>query len=310
MSRTRTLIAILLLVLGAACAPAQAPAPTAAGTGAIDAVDSAGRAVKLAAAPQRIISLAPSTTEIAFALGLDKQLVALDEFSDYPEAARNLPKVTKGFQANFEQIVTLKPDLVLAAGITAPDAVKKLEELKITVAVIGAAKTTIEGVLGEIQLAGRVTGRESQAKQLTAGMQERIDALKATMAKATTRPRVFWELDASDPSKPFAPGPGSFVDEIITFAGGANTTANAKTPYAQVSAEEVVRANPQIIILSDALYGTTVDSVLTRPGWEAIDAVKTRQVFGIDDNLVSRPGPRIVDGLQATARLIHPELFK
>ena len=121
---------------------------------------------------------------------------------------------------------------------------------------------------------------------------------------------MYWELDATDPTKPYSVGPGNFVNDIIALAGGTNVFASADSAYPQVSAEQVVAAKPEVIILSDAAYGVTVDSVLTRPGWAGIPAVQQQRVEPIDDNLVSRPGPRIIEGVSAAAKIIHPELFK
>ena len=259
--------------------------------------------------PQRIVSLAPSTTEIAFALGIGNRVVAVDTYSDYPAEAKGLPKI-KTFPTNLEQVVSYKPDLILAAGITGADDVKKLADLKLAVLVVGAETTTFDSVAANIALVAKVTGTEAKAKQIADAMKQKADEIKAKVATAKTKPRVFWELDSTDPAKPFTPGPGSFVHDIITLAGGVNVAANTKSPYAQISAEEVIAANPEIIILSDFAYGTTVESVKARKGWSVITAVKNDKVLPIDDNLVSRPGPRIVDGLEAAARLIHPELFR
>ncbi len=299
--------------VAATAAPTLTTAPTTipatATPAALTLTDSVGRKVTLAAVPQRIVSLAPSTTEILFALGVGKRVVAVDQFSDYPAEAKQLPKVTQGFTYNYEQIVAARPDLVFAAGITSPDVIKKLEDLKLNVIVVGAPKTTYKSVMEDIRLAGQAVGAEAEAQRVTNQMEQKLSQLKSRIAQAKTHPRVYWELDASDPAKPYAPGPGSFIDDLIKLAGGENVTASAKQAYTQVNAEEIVRAAPDIIILSDAAYGITPASVKARPGWDVIPAVVNDKVFPIDDNLVSRPGPRIVDGLEAAARLIHPELF-
>ena len=291
--------------------PTTAPTaiPTAASSAAITVTDDAKRTVTINGMPQRIVSLAPSTTEIAFALGIGNRVVAVDTYSDYPAEAKSLPKI-KTFPTNLEQVVSYKPDLILAAGITGADDVKKLADLKLAVLVVGAETTTFDSVAANIALVAKVTGTEAKAKQIADAMKQKANEIKAKVATAKTKPRVFWELDSTDPAKPFTPGPGSFVHDIITLAGGVNVAANTKSPYAQISAEEVIAANPEIIILSDFAYGTTVESVKARKGWSVITAVKNDKVLPIDDNLVSRPGPRIVDGLEAAARLIHPELFR
>jgi iron complex transport system substrate-binding protein len=291
-------------------APASTAAPPTAAAG-ITITDVAGRTVTIAATPERLISLAPSTTEILFAIGLASKLVATDDFSDYPAEANNLPKIG-GLNAayNFEQIVALKPDLIFAAGITPPETITKLEELKLPVVVVGAENTSFDSVFADIALVGQATGQVEQAAQVTTAMQDQLAALKAKLAAAKAKPLVYWELDATDPAKPYSVGPGNFVGDMITLAGGTNVFEQAESPFPQISAEQVVAANPDVIILSDAAYGITVESVLQRPGWQVIAAVKQQRVAPIDDNLVSRPGPRIVEGLEATARIIHPELFR
>ncbi len=310
---------LFFALLLAACAPAIAPTPAPASPAAvtvptatpITVTDVAGRRVTLAAIPQRIVSLAPSTTEILFALDLGTQVVGVDDFSDFPAEAKSLPKIGgSGGKYNFEQIVSLKPDLILAAEITAPEVIKKLEDLKLYVLVVTATKTTFENIFTSITLVGQATSRVDQARRVTDGMKQKLEAVKSKVATAKTKPRVYWELDATNPAKPFTVGPGSFVDDIITLAGGVNVFGTVSKPYPQVGAEQVVAANPEVIILSDAAYGITVESVLNRSGWQVIEAVKQKQVYPIDDNLVSRPGPRIVDGLEAAAKLIHPEVFK
>lgn len=321
--KTCILIAILAVMVLAACAPA-APTSTpatlvttatansktasSASTG-ITVTDDAKRTVIIPGVPQRIISLSPSTTEIAFALGLAGRVVAVDKFSDYPAEVKNLDKINTT-PLSLEQVVALKPDLVLAASIISPDDIKKLSDLGMPVLVVGSAAMTIDNVTADIAMVGKATGSDDKAKVIVDGMKQKADAVKAKLANAKTKPKVYWELDATDPTKPYTPGPGSFINDIITQSSATNVAANAKSPYAQINAEEVVAANPDVIILSDFAYGTTVESVRARSGWSAINAVKNNRVLPIDDNLVSRPGPRLVEGFEAAAKLIHPELFQ
>jgi iron complex transport system substrate-binding protein len=292
----------------ATAVPAPTIAPTAAHAG-ITLTDAAGRTVTLPGAPARILSLAPSNTEIVCALGACDKLIGRDQFSDYPEQVKSVPVLSDGFNPNYEQIVAAKPDLVLVAAIFSPDTIKKLDELKLPMVVVGAENSSFDTIKQDIQLVGKALGAEAKATELIAGMDAKFTSVKTKVAQAKTKPRVFWELDATDPAKPYTPGPGTFVDEIITLAGGENIAAKANSPYVQISAEEVIQANPEVIIMSDAAYGIAPESVGKRPGWDVIDAVKKNQVHPIDDNLVSRPGPRVVEGLEAAAKLIHPELF-
>ena len=289
-------------------APTVAPTPAATG---VTITDGAGRKVTIAATPERLVSLAPSTTEILFALGLGPKLLAADDFSDYPAEAKDLPKIGGLNSAyNFEQIVALKPDLIFAAGITPPETITKLEQLKLPVVVLGAERTSFDSIFSDITLAGQATGQVEQAAQLTAAMKTKLESIKSKAAIATAKPLVYWELDATDPAKPYSVGAGNFVSDMLALVGAVNVFDKTDSPYPQVSSEQVVAANPDVIILSDAAYGITVESVMQRPGWQAITAVKQRRIEPIDDNLVSRPGPRIVDGLEAAAKIIHPDLFK
>jgi iron complex transport system substrate-binding protein len=137
-----------------------------------------------------------------------------------------------------------------------------------------------------------------------------VAAVAEKLKGTTAKPKVYYELDATDPAKPFTAGPGSFVDMLITLAGGQNIGGALTSQWAQISSEELVAQDPDIILLGDAAYGISVESVGQRAGWENLKAIKAQAVYTFDDNLVSRPDPRLVDGLEVIARLLHPDLFK
>jgi iron complex transport system substrate-binding protein len=304
------LLALLIIAL-AGCAGAQSPEPTepvATETPEpVSVVDDAGRTVEIAETPQRLVSLAPSNTEILFALGLGDKVVGVTDFCNYPEEAKSIEQVGTYFEPNIEKIFSLSPDLVLAiTGL--PEVIAKLEELGIPALILDPSD--LEAVLADIQLVGKATGAEKEAEALVSEMRERIAVVTEKAGEVKERPRVFCEIDATDPSKPWASGSGSFMDAMIRLSGGANVAADAESPWPQLSAEEIIDKDPDIIILADAKYGVTVESVGERPGWEVITAVKEGAIYDIDDDLISRPGPRIVDGLEAVARIIHPELFE
>ncbi len=309
MFRKLTFAFVALMFLLSACGSVLTATPTAAP---INLTDGLGRAVKLSQPAQHIVSLAPSNTEILFAIGAGSQVAGRDMFSDYPEAAKSLPDVG-GSMGNYslEQIAALKPDLVLAAEINTPEQVKALENLGLRVYYLSNPKT-LDDLYANLEIVAKLTGHESDAAKLVTSLKTRVAAVDAKIAPISARPTVFYEIDASDPAKPYSAGPGTFVDLLITRAGGANfaTLAGIKDAYPQVSLEQVVSANPTIILLGDALYGTTPESVAQRPGWDKIAAVQNKQVFAFDDNLVSRPGPRLVEGLEALAKLLHPGVFK
>jgi iron complex transport system substrate-binding protein len=290
-------------------APTVAPTATAAPMP-IKLTDGLGRSVELAAPAQRIISIAPSNTEILFALGAGKQVVGREEMSDYPAEAKDVTSIGSVFQKlNTEAIVALKPDLVLAAEINSPEQVKALEDLKLNVYYLQNPKTFDE-LYTNLETVGALTGRSAEAAKLNEALKARYDAVIKKLAAAKDAPTVFYEIDATDPTKPYTSGPGTFIDLVIGLAAGKNIGAELKNAFAQISSEELVKQNPDIIVLGDALYGVTPESVAQRPGWSALSAVKDKQVLAFDDNLISRPGPRLIDGLEQMAKLVHPELFK
>ncbi len=299
-----------------AAASPTAPAPTApaatqaSASGPIQLTDGLNRSVSLAKPATRVVSMAPSVTEILYAVGAGPQVVGRDEFSDYPAEAKALPSIGGSMgKYDFEAIAALKPDLVIAAGINTPDQVKSLENLGLTVYYL-ANPTDLNGMYGELQIVGKLTGQDAQAAALIPTLKARVDAVTAKIAPLQNHPRVYYELDASDPTKPYTSGPGTFVDKLISLAGGQNIGSDLKDAWAQIGAEAVIAKNPQVILLGDGAYGITPQSVSLRAGWSAIDAVKNNQVFVFDDNTVSRPTPRLVDGLETLAKLIHPEAFK
>ncbi len=299
-----------------ASTPTVAAQPTAAPTPAgVTITDTSGRQVTINGIPQRIISLAPSNTEILFALGLGPRVVAVDQFSDYPAQVKSLTNIG-GSRGKFdlEKIVELKPDLVLGVQHnTPPEVIKKLEELKLSVMVISVTDTNFESIYSDILLVGKATGQNDQAKRVTDSMKQKADGIKTKIAGAKTKPRVYWEVDASDVTKPYTVAKGSFISDLIALAGGVNIFQSIDKPYPQVSLEQILSANPDVIILADGAYGITPDSVTKRVGWQGINAVKNNRLYPLDidtGNMVSRPAPRVVDGLEAIAKLIQPELFK
>ena len=299
----------LLTVLLFGCAPIN-KSTNAATIVTVD--DGLGRTVKLSGPAQRIVSMAPSNTEILFAIGAGSQVVGRDEFSDYPAQVKSLPSVG-GSMGNYsnEAIVALKPDLVLAAEINTPDQVKTLEALGLTVYYL-KNPTTLDEMYKNLEVVAQLTGHESDAESLITSLKARVAAVDSKLANVTKKPIVFYEVDATDPTKPYTYGPGTFGDALIAEAGGTNFSdaAGITDQYPQVSLEQIVKTNPQIMILGDSAYGVTSDSVKARAGWGTIDAVKNGMIFPFDDNLVSRPGPRLVDGLEQLAKLLHPELFQ
>lgn len=270
--------------------------------------DGLDRSVTLAAPAQKIISLAPSNTEILFAVGAGRQIVARDDFSDFPTEAKDLPSIGgSSGNLNLEQITSLQPDLVLASALNTPEQVKALENLKLTVYYL-PNPTDMDGLYQNLETVGQLTGHEKEAKALADSLHQRVDRVVQKVSQAN-KPLVFYELDGSEPSKPWTAGPGTFVDTLLQMAGGRNIGNQLSSAWAQISQEELITGNPDVILLGDAAYGVTPEQVAARPGWNGIKAVTQNKMFAFDDNLVSRPGPRLVDGLEAMAKILHPELY-
>ncbi len=322
------ILAVFLAACGQASAPAAVPqteapaaqapqvespatqAPTAApAEEGLTLVDGLGREVKLASPAQRIISLAPSNTEILFAIGAGGQVIGRETMSDYPEEAKAVQDIGSVYGAlNTELIVSLNPDLVLASELNSPEQVKTLEELGITVYYL-KNPATLEEMYENLNIVAQLTGRETEAAALIESLQARVEAVDKKIMPLSSRISVFYEIDATDPAKPYTAGKGTFITLLIERAGGYNIASDLEG-YPQLSLEQIVAADPAFIILGDAAYGVTPESIALRPGWENLTAVKNNKVFAFDDNLLSRPGPRLVDGLEALAKLLRPELFE
>ncbi len=317
---SQTMLAGLLAsgFLLAACSPVvpaatpTAPVPTVTHQTepSISLEDGLGRTITLKQPAARIISLAPSNTEILFALGAGSQVVGRDSYSDYPLEAKDVQEIGgPSFGSSKELITNLQPDLILAADINSPDQVTEFEKLGMTVFYIKNPKD-ISGLYTNLETIGQLTGHTGEAANLIESLKTRVSAVDSAVAKSTSQPRVFYEVDGSDPAKPWTTGPGSFMDTMIKQAGGTNAGEKLPMEWAQISQEELIIQNPDTILLGDAKYGVTAETVKQRAGWDAIKAVKDGQIITFDDDLVSRPGPRLVDGLEALAKTIHPELFQ
>ena len=302
MLRKFFLITLLISVLTACSSLSPA-------SGNLTFTDGLGREVKLNGPAQRVVSMAPSNTEILFAIGAGNQVVGRDTLSDFPEEAKKLPDIGSTFDAlNTEQIVSLEPDLVLAAEINTPEQVKQLQDLGLTVYYL-KNPLTLEEMYGNLEIVAQLTGYEKEAASLIDSLKKRVAVVDEKIAPISSRPNVFYELDATDPAKPYTAGRGTFITQLIERAGGHNIAADLDG-YPQISLEQVVSADPSFIILGDARYGVSAETIAQRPGWENLSAVKNGKVLPFNDDLVSRPGPRLVDALEALAKLLRPELFQ
>lgn len=326
MFRKTLLLTLLITLLVAGCAPAstptaapapvateapvtEAPATEAPISGAITVTDGLGRSIVLDEPAQRIVSLAPSNTEILFAIGAGDQVVGRDAYSDYPAEAIAVTDIGDTYaDLNTELIVSLEPDLILAAEINTQEQVKALEDLGLTVYYL-SNPTTLEEMYINLEIVAHLTGHETDAAELINSLDARVAVIDGAIAPLSSRPTVFYEIDGTDPAKPYTAGKGTFITLLIERAGASNIAGDIDG-YPQLSLEQVVAADPSFIILGDSAFGVTAELVAARPGWENLSAVKNNQILPFDDNLLSRPGPRLVDGLEALVAILHPDLFK
>ncbi len=289
--------------------PSPTPIPATPTPTPLQFTDDLGRTITLAGCPTRVVSISPNITEGLFAIGAGNLVVGRDTNSDYPPEVKNITDVGSFYQnLPLENLLALEPDLVIAAEIISKDQVSQMEEAGLTV-YWQANPKSLEDLYRNLETLGQLTCREEQAQELVAQLKERVQAVREAVAQVETRPKVFYELDATDPEQPWTAGPGSFIDILIREAGGENVAGELDTPWAQVSLEKLLEWNPDIIVLGDANYGVTPEAVAQRPGWAALKAVQEGRVYPVDGNLFSRPGPRLVDGLETLAVLFHPDLF-
>lgn len=269
--------------------------------------DQLGRTVTIKAPPQRIVSMAPSNTEIVYALGLAGRLVAVTDYDNYPPEVKEKPSIGGFSTPNIEQVVAMAPDLVLATSIHQAKVIPQLEARGITILALNPK--TIDQVLQAIEMVGRVTGVEKEAADLTASMRERVAAVMFAVGPSSSLPGVFYFV-WHDP--PMIAGAGTLHDEIIRLAGGVNLGHDLAS-YADISLENVILANPQVMIAGVGMGSgedLTFQFLTTEPRLAGIDARKNNRVYAINTDLIGRPGPRIVDALEQFAGFIHPERFK
>jgi iron complex transport system substrate-binding protein len=259
--------------------------------------------------PERIISLMPSNTEIAFALGLGKEVVGVSDFDNYPVEATKKEKIG-GQNFNVEKIIALKPDLVLAHASSAKTSAAGLTQLKnagIQVLVVNDAQN-FDQVYDSINMIGKATGETEKAAEIIKGMKEKLAEIKDKAKNIKEKKKVFVEVSPSP--EIYTTGKNTFMDEMLKTINAENI-ASDQAGWIKIDQEAMIKRNPDVIITTYGFYvKNPTEQVLKRKGWENVNAVKNKQVFDVNSDQVTRPGPRIVEGVEDLAKAIYPEVFK
>lgn len=271
--------------------------------------DATGESLTFKEAPKKMISISPAETEALFALGLDEQVIGVSDYDDYPEAAAAKPKMGGLYNPNEEAIIAAQPDLVVTGISMSAEAAQHLRDLGITI--FKTDPKTVNDVIANIELFGQITDHQEEAKTVVDQIKKDRDEVTEAVKSLTPeqKKKVYIEF-----SPGWTVGSGEFMDELITLAGGVNVASDNAGWY-EISEEKIIKDNPDVILFSknvvDDKTKETLDQMIkARSGWDQITAVKNDAVYGLDDNLVSRPGPRVAEGLKEIANAIYPELVK
>jgi len=277
------LVSVVALSSGSGCKPKE-----------MTFSDGAGRTLRLRGIPKRIVSLSPAYTETVFELGLGDRLLGVSNSCNRPPEAQRIEKVGDAFNVNLEKIVAIKPDIVLCAGTPETKYIQEIERLGIPTYV--SNPSTIKEVLEDVKRVSKVLGVEKKGEELASRIQKEIDAASSWWSKGNqAKPQVFVVID----SDLWTVGPGSFIHDMLSLAGGENIMKSVAQPYLQVSMEEVLTKDPDVIVVT--IPKEQYKALESRPGWSSLRAVKQGKVFFVNPDLVSRPGPSLAEGLRELA---------
>lgn len=271
--------------------------------------DATGKQFTFQKAPAKIVSVSPAETEALFDIGLGDQIVGVSDFDDYPAEAKSKPKMGGVTKPNTEAVIAAGADIVFTGVSMKKEAVEQYRGQGINM--FKVEPKTLADVMNNVMLYGQITDHQEQAEQVVAKMKADLqkvqDAVKGL--KPEERKKVYIEF-----SPGWTVGKGEFMDELITLAGGTNVAGDTQG-WNQISEENIIKANPNIIfypqgITDDKTKKTLEQIIRERSGWDKIDAIQKNQVIPLDGNLISRPGPRLTDGLLAMAKAMYPDLVK
>lgn len=267
--------------------------------------DSLGRSVEIGEEPAQIGTMAPSITETVFAVGAGDRVAGVSTADDYPPEVENIEQIGDYQQVNAEKVASLGIDvLFLSFDSTTEEQARDLEE-KTGAEVVVINPTSVEEAIESVGTVGEVVGEPERAEVVEERLRSELEQVRSQV-EGLPEPTVFYEL-SYDPL--FTVGPGSFIQDVIEIAGGRNVAADADQAYPQYPVERLVQEDPQLY-LAGASSGVTVEDIVSRPPYSSLDAVQQGNVFVIDDSLVNRPGPRIVEGVREMAETLHPEAFE
>ncbi len=301
---TTTAVATTTVATTTTAVPTTTIATTAAAAFPVEVKDDAGRSVKLTKAPLKIVSLAPSNTEILYALGLGDKVVGVDQYSNFPEEATKKEKVGGFSDTNIEKVVGLSPDLVLATSIHQKTIVPALEARNLTVIIL--QPKDLAGVADNMRMIGKLAGVSDKGETEAKNFVAKLDKVSNKVAGAAQKASVFFDLGDL-----YTFAPGTFINDMLTRAGGRNIVSDTANPFPQLTNELIVTADPTVILTTaEADDATSLVNFSKRAGWDKLTAMKNKRVVVLNPDLTNRPGPRAADGVEAIARALYPDLFK
>lgn len=268
-------------------------------------VDQIGQSIDVPEKPLRVVSLAPGLTEMVFSLQAGERIVGATRYSNYPEAAKKIPRVGSYIQLDLERIVALRPDLCIATKDGNPrHTVNAVKDFDVPVFVIDPRN--LEQIMKALTALGDILGQTERATELVTDMQNRIDSVTKTVAKSPERPGVFFQIS----DMPIvSSGKNSFIDKLITLAGGVNL-AGTMSGYPRYSWENIILLAPEVVIISSMVGGTSAEDLMAAwQQWEQIPAVINKRVYVVDADLFNRPTARLVSGLEILAEILHPKAY-
>ncbi|WP_407407323.1 ABC transporter substrate-binding protein [Peribacillus sp.] len=268
--------------------------------------DDSGKEITFDKVPETVISLQPSNTEILYALGVGNKVIGATDFDNYPEEAKDVERVSDSMTINSEKIISLKPDAIIAYTIGDEAALKPLEDAGIPIFIIKSA-VTFDDVYSDIDQIAKVMGVTDQGDDLVKNIKKQIKDVEEKVASVDSKEKTYFEISPSP--EIYTAGAETFQQEILASAGIENIFADQKG-WAKIADEEVVKRNPDAIITTVGYVDNAVDEIKSRKGWKDVSAVKEDQVYQLSEDVMSRPGPRIGEAVELTAKTIYPQLFK